>query len=167
MTLTAAERRDRLRLFRTDYVGPATFRGLLAHFGSASAALDALRDAFGSKVAPLQIAIGAADSFAGYVDLVHLKAFRWDGKAEVEIPIPAELEGEVAARRDQLLEAAAEADDDVFTKYLDGATISNEELEACLHKGVRDLVLAPVLVGSATKGIGLEALLDEIGRAHV
>ena len=125
-----------------------------------SAALDALRATFGTKIAPLQVAIGAADTFSGYVDLVHRKAYRWDGKAEVEIPVPAELEAEVALRRDQLLEAAAEADDDVFTKYLDGQEISDAELEACLHRGVRDLVLAPVLVGSATKGIGITALLD-------
>ncbi|MFM2106635.1 MAG: Elongation factor [Chloroflexota bacterium] len=125
-----------------------------------AAALDALRAEFGTKIAPLQIAIGKAETFSGYVDLVHRRAFRWDGTTEVEIPIPAELEAEVALRRDQLLEAAAEADDAVFTKYLDGVEVTDAELEACLHRGVRDLVLAPVLVGSAAKGIGLTALLD-------
>ncbi len=125
-----------------------------------SAVLDALRAAFGPKIAPLQIAIGAAESFSGYVDLVHRKAWSFDGKQEVEIPIPAELEGEVARRRDQLLEAAAEADDDVLAKYLEGEDISDPELEACLRKGVKESVLAPVLVGSAIKGIGLRGLLD-------
>ena len=67
---------------------------------------------------------------------------------------------EVAKRRDQLLEAAAEADDDVLTKYLEGEEISDAELDACLHRGVRDSILAPVLVGSAAKGIGMAALLD-------
>ena len=129
-----------------------------------AAALDALRAAFGNKIAPLQLAIGAAETFTGYVDLVHRKAYRWDGRQEVEIPIPAELAAEVARRRDQLLEAAAEADDDVLTKYLEGEEITDAELEACLHKGVRDSVLAPVLVGSAAKGIGLRGLLDAIVR---
>ncbi len=124
------------------------------------AALDALRAAFGEKVAPLQIAIGAAETFSGYVDLVHRRAYRRDGPKEVEIPIPTELEAEVARRRDQLLEAAAEADDEVLTKYLEGEEISATELEACLHRGVRDSILAPVLVGSAAKGIGLAALLE-------
>jgi elongation factor G len=110
------------------------------------------------------VAIGAADAFSGYVDLVHRKAYRWDGKSEVEIDIPAELADEVARRRDQLLEAAAEADDDVMTKYLEGEEISDQELEACLHRGVRDSVLAPVLVTSATKGIGTRGLLDAIIR---
>ncbi|HET9455784.1 MAG TPA: elongation factor G [Candidatus Limnocylindrales bacterium] len=125
-----------------------------------TAALDALRSTFGSKIAPLHVAIGAGEAFEGYVDLVHRKAWRFDGKTEVEIPIPSELESEVAARRDQLLEAAAEADDDVLTKYLEGEEISDEELDACLHRGVRDSILAPVLVGSAAKGIGMNALLD-------
>ena len=125
-----------------------------------SATLDALRASFGPKIAPLQVAIGAAESFSGYVDLVHRKAWQWDGKQEVEIDIPAELEAEVATRRDQLLEAAAEADDDVLTKYLEGEEITDPELEACLRKGVKESVLAPVLVGSAAKGIGLRGLLD-------
>ncbi len=129
-----------------------------------SAALDALRAAFGNKVAPLHIAIGAADTFSGYVDLVHRKAYKFEGGQEVEIPVPADLADEVAMRRDQLLEAAAEADDAVFEKYLGEEEISDAELDACLHKGVRESILAPVLVASANKGIGLGALLDAIVR---
>ena len=67
-----------------------------------SSALDALRAAFGTKIAPLQLAIGAADAFSGYVDLVHRKAWRFDGRTEVEIPIPNELAGEVALALHQL-----------------------------------------------------------------
>ncbi|HEU0242501.1 MAG TPA: elongation factor G, partial [Candidatus Limnocylindrales bacterium] len=127
-------------------------------------ALDALRAAFGNKIAPLHLAIGHAESFSGYVDLVHRKAFQLEGGKEVEVPIPAAMADEVARRRDQLLEAAAEADDAVFEKYLSEEEISDAELDACLHKGVRESVLAPVLVASATKGIGLNALLDAIVR---
>ena len=130
----------------------------------ATRALDALREAFGNKIAPLHLAIGKGESFSGYVDLVHRKAFELQGGREVEVAIPAGLADEVARRRDQLLEAAAEADDDVLMKYLDGEEISDPELEACLRKGVKDSVLAPVLVGSATKGIGLQALQDAIVR---
>ena len=132
--------------------------------GDPIAALDALRATFGDKVAPLQLAIGAAESFEGYVDLVHRKAWIWNGTTEVEGPIPPELEAEVARRRDQLLEAAAEADDDVLTKYLEGEEIADADLEACLRKGVKESILAPVLVGSAVKGIGLRGLLDAIVR---
>jgi elongation factor G len=129
-----------------------------------TAALDNLRATFGNKIAPVHLAIGAADTFSGYVDLVHRKAYRWEGSKEVEIPVPPELADEVATRRDQLLEAAAEADDDVLTKYLEGEEISDAELDACLHRGVRDSILAPVLVGSAAKGIGIAALLDAFVR---
>ena len=124
------------------------------------AALDALRASFGNKIAPLHLAIGKAEKFTGYVDLVHRRAWKWEANGEVEVPIPEDLAGEVATRRDQLLEAAAEADDDVLTKYLEGAEITDAELDACLHKGVRESILAPVLVGSATKGIGMRGLLD-------
>jgi elongation factor G len=127
-------------------------------------ALDALRETFGNKIAPLHLAIGAAHDFTGYVDLVHRKAFTWQGGKEVETAIPEGMADEVARRRDQLLEAAAEADDDVLTKYLEGEEISDPELEQCLRKGVKDSILAPVLVGSATTGIGLQALLDAIVR---
>ncbi|HSL97320.1 MAG TPA: elongation factor G [Candidatus Deferrimicrobiaceae bacterium] len=127
-------------------------------------ALDELRATFGNKIAPLQLAIGAAGAFSGYVDLVHRKAYKWEGGKEVEIPVPDELADEVTRRRDQLLEAAAEADDDVLMKYLEGEEISDPELEACLHRGVKDSILAPVLVGSAATGIGLRGLLDAILR---
>jgi len=125
-----------------------------------AAALDSLRSTFGNKVAPLQLAIGSGESFTGYVDLVHRKAYQSEGGVDVEVAVPGELEAEVARRRDQLLEAASEADDDVLTKYLEGEDISDAELEACLRKGVKESVLAPVLVGSAANGIGLRALLD-------
>jgi elongation factor G len=130
----------------------------------ASATLDALRATFGTKIAPLQLAIGTGESFAGYVDLVHRKAWKLDGGKDVEIPIPEDLAAEVVVRRDQLLEAAAEADDDVLTKYLEGEEISDPELEACLRKGVKESILAPVLVASATRGIGLRGILDAIIR---
>ena len=127
-------------------------------------ALDGLRAAFGNKIAPLHLAIGHAESFSGYVDLVHRKAFRLQDGKEAEVPIPDTMAAEVDRRRDQLLEAAAEADDEVLMKYLDGEEISDPELEACLRKGVKDSILAPVLVGSATNGVGLQALQDAIVR---
>ncbi|HVM31459.1 MAG TPA: elongation factor G [Candidatus Limnocylindrales bacterium] len=129
-----------------------------------TAALDALRAAFGSKIAPLQLAIGRADGFKGYVDLVHRRAWEWSGGTRSEVPVPDELADEVARRRDQLLEAAAEADDDVLAKYLEGEEVSDAELEACLHRGVRDSILAPVLVTAASRDVGIEGLLDAIIR---
>lgn len=129
-----------------------------------TAALDALRDAFGSKIAPLQVPIGAAESFRGYVDLVHRRAYVSQDGTLAETPIPDELTDEVAKRRDQLLEAAAEADDDVLTKYLEGEDVTDAELEACLHRGVRESILAPVMLTAAARDIGVEGVLDAIVR---
>jgi elongation factor G len=125
-------------------------------------ALDALRKSFGQKIAALHVAIGAAETFTGYVDLLHRKAYQTQGGKEVEVPVPANLADEVATRRDELLEAASEADDDVLTKYLEGEEISDAELETCLHKAIRAGIVAPVLVGSASKDIGIRALIDAI-----
>jgi elongation factor G len=128
------------------------------------AAVDALRAEFGTKIAPLQVAIGKADAFRGYVDLVHRTAWVYENGKRVQADIPAELADEVQARRDQLLEAAADADDEVLMKFLEGEEISDEELERCLHVGVRDSVLAPVMMTSANRDIGITAMLDAIVR---
>ena len=125
-------------------------------------ALDALREAFGSKVAPMQVAIGAAATFHGYVDLVHRRAYTWQGDTPAEGPVPADLEAEVARRREQLIEAAAESDDAVLTKYLEGDEIEAAELEACLRAAVRSGAVAPVVLTAAGRGIGVGGLLDAI-----
>ncbi len=129
-----------------------------------TAALDALRTAFGNKIAPLHLAIGKADGFSGYVDLVHRKAYVWQNGKRTETAVPADMADEVALRRDQLLEAAAEADDDVLNKYLEGEEITDSELEGCLHRGVRDSILAPVMLTAAHREIGIDGLLDAIVR---
>ncbi|HEY5519824.1 MAG TPA: elongation factor G [Candidatus Limnocylindrales bacterium] len=129
-----------------------------------TAALDALRSAFGNKIAPLHLAIGKADGFTGYVDLVHRKAYVWQNGKRTETAVPADMAEEVALRRDQLLEAAAEADDDVLNKYLEGEEITDAELEGCLHRGVRDSILAPVMLTAAHREIGIDGLLDAIVR---
>lgn len=129
-----------------------------------TAALDALRAEFGSKIAPLQIAIGKGETFSGYVDLVHGKAYEYEGGQRQEVPVPEDMADEVAMRREQLLEAAADADDDVLMKFLEGEAVSDEELERCLHKGVKDSVLAPVMVTSANQDVGMSAMLDAMVR---
>ncbi len=126
------------------------------------AALDRLRESFGQRIAPLQVAIGAADSFRGYVDLVHRVAYTWQGDTVSEGPVPAELADDVARRREQLVEAASEASDEIMAKYLEGEEITDDELEACLRDAVHRSLIAPVLVTSAARGIGVPGLLDAI-----
>jgi elongation factor G len=126
------------------------------------AALDQLKAAFGAKIAPVYLPIGAAESFRGYVDVVEEHATVYEDGSPKEVPIPSELEGIEHSRRDALVEAAAEASDELMMKYLDGEPFSDEEIEAALHKGTREGSVVPVFVGSAIRNIGVRELLSMI-----
>lgn len=126
------------------------------------ATLDALKARFGPKIAPVYLPIGAADSFRGYVDVIEEHANVYEDGKPHEVPIPPEMEGIEHSRRDALVEAAAEASDDLMMKYLDGEPFSDEEIEAALHKGTREGSVVPVFVGSATRNIGVRELLSMI-----
>lgn len=94
-------------------------------------ALGELREHFGPpKIVPIQLPIGDGETFKGIVDLVKMKAFSKDGDElkEADIP-PADMEGEVEEAREEMIEAAAVADDDLMMKYLEGETLSNAEIE--------------------------------------
>ena len=119
-----------------------------------------LEAAFGKKVAPLQYPIGSAHDFKGVVDILHKKAFMGDGADEA--PVPDELAGEIESLRDQLLGAVAETDDTLTEKYLEGEELTDDELRVGLSNGVLSGALVPVLVGSATMGVGVRPLLDFI-----
>lgn len=126
------------------------------------AVLDGLKAAFGPKIAPVYLPIGSADSFRGYVDVIEEHATVYENGTPSEVPIPPELEGIEHSRRDALVEAAAEASDELMMKYLDGASLSHEEIEAAMHKGTREGTVVPVFVGSALKNIGVRELLSMI-----
>jgi len=124
------------------------------------AALERLQARFGKKVAPLQLPIGAQDSFAGVISLIERAAYMGDKATPAEIP--ANMADAVAAARDQLVEAVAEADDDLLAKYLEGETPTAEELTAALKKGIAAGVVYPVFATSSTKNIGVSKLLDAL-----
>ncbi|HSI98894.1 MAG TPA: GTP-binding protein, partial [Patescibacteria group bacterium] len=126
------------------------------------ATLDALKARFGAKIAPVYLPIGAADSFRGYVDVIEEHANVYEGGKAKEVPIPPELEGIEHTRRDALVEAAAEASDELMMKYLEGEPFTDEEIEAAVHKGTREGSVVPVFVGSATRNIGVRELLSMI-----
>ena len=101
------------------------------------AVLDQLKARFGPKIAPVYLPIGSADGFRGYVDVIEQHANVYEGGTPKEVPIPDEMRSGEEARREALVEAAAEASDDLMTKYLDGEPLTDEEIEAALHKGTR------------------------------
>jgi elongation factor G len=126
------------------------------------ATLDALKARFGPKIAPVYLPIGAAHTFRGYVDVIEEHANVYENGKASEVPIPPELEGIEHTRRDALVEAAAEASDELMMKYLDGESFTDEEIESALHKGTREGSVVPVFVGSATQNIGVRELLSMI-----
>jgi len=126
------------------------------------ATLDALKARFGAKIAPVYLPIGSADSFRGYVDVIEEHANVYEQGKPKEVPIPPELEGIEHTRRDALVEAAAEASDELMMKYLEGEPFTDEEIEAAVHKGTREGSVVPVFVGSATRNIGVRELLSMI-----
>ncbi len=120
--------------------------------------LDALKERFGPKIAPVYLPIGSADTFRGYVDVIEQHATIYtDGKPS-EAPIPDDMRSLDEARREALVEAAAEASDELMMKYLDGEQLTDEEIEAAMHKGTREGSVVPVFVGSALKRIGIREL---------
>ncbi|HET8571122.1 MAG TPA: elongation factor G [Candidatus Limnocylindria bacterium] len=126
--------------------------------------LDQLKAAFGPKIAPVYLPIGSAEGFKGYIDVIEQHANIYENGKPKEVPIPDEMRAAEESRRDALVEAAAEASDDLMMKYLDGETLSDEEIESALHKGAREGSVVPVFVGSALKNIGVRELTSMIAR---
>jgi elongation factor G len=130
------------------------------------AVLDQLKARFGPKIAPVYLPIGSAEGFRGYVDVIEQHANVYEGGTPKDAPIPDEMQSGEEQRREALVEAAAEASDELMNKYLEGEEISDEEIEAALHKGTREGSVVPVFVGSALKNIGVRELTNMIAK-HV
>lgn len=115
---------------------------------------------------PVQMPIGAEDTFRGLVDLVRMKAIYYDdetlGANYTEGDIPGELLPSALEHREKMLEALADVDDTLMEKYLGKEDIKNDEIKAVLRKGTLDLKLTPVLCGSAFRNKGVQLLLDGI-----
>jgi elongation factor G len=124
--------------------------------------VQALREKFGSNVIPVQVPIGAAETFKGVVDILRNKAYILENGKSVETPVPAEMETLVAEYKGMLMDAVAETDDDLLTKYLDGQELTREELLSGARKGTVSGQLIPVLAVSALKQIGITNLLEVV-----
>ncbi len=129
-------------------------------------AVETIRTRLSANPVPVQLPIGAEDSFKGVIDLLERRAVVWieetkGAKYEVS-EIPAELKDAAEAARERMIEAIADFDDQVAEKYLEGEEISIEQLRAALRQGCLDLKLVPVLCGSAFKNKGVQPLLDAV-----
>ncbi len=126
-----------------------------------------VKEVLGATPCPIQIPIGAEETFKGVVDLVKMKAIIWHDEtmgAEYEIDdIPAELQAEADEWRDKMLETLAEVDDRLMEKYFeDPSTITEEEIKAAIRKGTLSMQINPMICGSSFKNKGVQTLLDAV-----
>ena len=124
-----------------------------------------VKEKLGSEAIPLQVPIGAEETFKGVVDLITGKAIVWNehdmGMTFEEIEIPADLVDTVAEWREKLLEAVAEYDDTLMEKYFeDPDSITEEEMRTAVRQAVLDAKFVPMMCGSAFKNKGVQAVLD-------
>jgi len=122
--------------------------------------LDQLQRRWGPKVAPLQIALGAHETFKGVIDLLHLKAYV--GEAGDEVPIPAEFEEEANELRARLIEAIVETDEELMTKYFADEELTEDELRRVLHGGLDHNLIFPVVCASSARQIGVRQVLHNV-----
>ena len=125
-----------------------------------------VRDRLGSNAVPIQVPIGAEDEFKGIVDLIKMKAIIWDeesrGMRFEEQEIPADLVDICTEWRESMVEAAAEANDELMDKYLEEGDLSEEEIRHGLRLRTLGNEVVPMLCGSAFKNKGVQAMLDAI-----
>jgi len=120
----------------------------------------------GARPAVMQVPIGAEDKFAGIVDLITMKAVVWEdeslGAKFHEEEIPADLRDQADEYREKLLEAAADADEALMEKYLEGKPISEAELRAAIRKATLALKIVPIVCGTAFRNKGVQPMLDAV-----
>ena len=129
-------------------------------------AVKTMHDRLGANAVPIQMPIGAEDTFRGVVDLTTMQQITWDGEgATVELVI-ADIEEEIRAEAEQyrhdLMEKLADIDDHIMVKYLNEEEISGEEMMAAIRRGALNMEMTPVLVGTALKNKGIQLLLDAV-----
>jgi elongation factor G len=125
-----------------------------------------VKDRLGANAVPIQMTIGSEDKYTGVVDLVKMKAIVWNeadqGTTFHYGPIPADLQDQCEKLREQLVEAAAEASDELMEKYLEGNELTEEEIKWGLRERTLKSEIVPVTCGSAFKNKGVQAVLDAV-----
>ncbi len=125
-----------------------------------------MKERLGANPIPLQLAIGAEDEFKGVIDLVKMKAIRWNeddqGATFAYEDIPADMQDLADEWRETLLEAAAEANEEVMDKYLNTGDLPEEEIMSAIRERTLASEIVPTLCGSAFKNKGVQAVLDAV-----
>jgi elongation factor G len=125
-----------------------------------------IEERLGARPAVVQLPIGSEDKFTGIVDLVTMKAVVWEeeslGAKFHEEPIPENLAAQARELREKLLEAAADCDEAIMEKYLEGKEITEAELSKAIRSGTLSLKIVPILCGSAFRNKGVQPMLDAV-----
>src|SRR5215208_7201414 len=127
---------------------------------------DQMKSRLKANPVPIQVPIGAEDKFEGVVDLVRMKAIYWDEKSQgmkfETRDVPAELADIAKEWREKMVESAAEANEELMNKYLEGGELSVDEIKAGLRQRTIESEIVPMLCGSAFKNKGVQAMLDAV-----
>ena len=148
-------RLDDAKLPRTVFVNK-----LKREHASFDSTADDLRKAFGTRVTPLFLPIGKEEGLSGVVDLLNDKAYSYENGARKEIPVPADMNDAISQWKEKLIEAAAEVDESLMEKFIEGGKIAPEEMRAAVRKGIKAGVVYPLVCGDAPAQIGVDVLLD-------
>ena len=124
--------------------------------------LEMLRERFGTRLGAVTLPWGTGEDFNGIIDLVRMKARHCDGTKQTETEIPEELRAAAEAAHETLCELVAEADDDLMEKYLEGESLTQDEVEGLLAKAIAKRLFVPVFAGSCIKEQGVNSLMDDI-----
>jgi len=151
---------NKYRVPRIAYVNKMDITGADFH-----RVVDMMRTRLGTKAVPIQLPIGKENTFKGIVDLVRMKAevyYDDEGKDVREEEIPAELLDEAQMLHDEMVEAAAEQNDELMEKFLVGDELTEEEIVSALRAGCLACKLTPVLCGTSYRNKGVQPLLDAV-----
>ena len=124
--------------------------------------LDMLRERFGMRLGAVTLPWGTGEDFNGIIDLVRMKARHCDGTKQTETEIPEEFRAAAEAAHETLCELVAEADDELMEKYLEGESLTQEEVEGLLAKAIAHRLFVPVFAGSCVKEQGVNSLMDDV-----
>ncbi len=129
--------------------------------------VEMMRERLKANAVPLQIPIGASETYQGLVDLVEMKAYYYSGAQDADAPVdvkevPADMLELCEEYRTKLIEAAADADEDLMMKFLEGEEISEEEIKAAIRKATIEIKMIPVVCGTSFKNKGVRKLLDAV-----
>ena len=123
-----------------------------------------LREKYGPSVVPILLPLGQGASFRGVVNVLEKKAYEGSYKKSTEVPMPADLEGEVNEAYEALTEQAASADEELMEKYFENGELSHEDVMTGFIKGMKDGSIVPVVACSALTGVGIARTLDLIAK---